>query len=197
MKKEDILKQLEKEKEPLKYLQKILKEIKDKDLQKEIQKLIEKYTKKKEKPLKSIEDTVQGPSIRSPQVQTETLEDYHPRTSRRIISTSGPNLGDTEEPKPEESYGSNVKGDYINTSKEFQDSLETKGLVSRTGFTGTAETQETIKKESGNNRDYQNQGETLEDYSVRDTHMDQDAIGRSSDLREMHKKKKNIEVYHG
>ncbi|MAG45466.1 MAG: hypothetical protein CMH63_01690 [Nanoarchaeota archaeon] len=206
MKKSNILKQLEKEKDPLKYLQSLLKKIKDKDLQKDIEKLIEKFSKKEGKKdvrvrgvgsSQSIEDLIQGPSPKPAPVQTEVLEDYQVRPSRRILPSEGIGTpGSDDKPKPEESYGTNVKGDYLTTSKEFKGSLETKGLVSRTGFTHNAETQEAIRKESGE-KEYRNQEGNIEDYSVRDLHLDQDAVGRSSDLREMHKKKKDIEIYHG
>tara|TARA_Y100000034_G_scaffold120115_1_gene162626 strand:- start:206 stop:790 length:585 start_codon:yes stop_codon:yes gene_type:complete len=194
MEKSDILKQLKKEKYPLKYLQELLKKIKDKKLQKEIENLIKEYTPKKpkKKTPSTLESTVLNTPTRLPKVTTETLETYQPPSRRRVLTT-GTSISN-EDKKPQEDYGSSVKKDYITTKSQFKESLESKGLISKTGFSTTAESKEAARQQS---QDYDlNQEENIKYHDTREEHMKEDLTGLASDLKETHKKKKE-RFYHG
>jgi len=200
MKLEDVLKQLEKEKDQLKYLKETLKKINDNKLKKEIEKLIsdleKKSSSKKEKP-STLESAVEHiPSSRPREVPTETFEPYSPSRFRERVSITFPTR--QEENNQNESYGSSIKTDYIRNVAEFKQSLETSGLISRSGFNTTAESQEAARQKDPN-KDYNlNSREEMFSYhSERDERMKEDLSGLPSDLREMHKKRKNIGVYHG
>lgn len=193
---QDILKQLEKEKDPLKYLQDLLKKIQDKKLKQEIEKLIEKLKKdaeKKEAP-HSLEQVVQNISPRTQRVETESLENYASRTITRVrIPTP---IFQQEEKKPKEDYGSNIKSDYITSNSEFTRSLKNSGLISRTGFTSTAETKDAVRERSQDKNYNLDREETISYHNETDFQMREDLTGLTSDLKETHKKRKGIQQYH-
>ena len=195
MKLKNILEHLKKEKHPLKYLQELLKRTENKNLKEDIKDLIEKYKEGKKarekKPSLSLEQAV---SFLPQETKTEKIEDYHhPRTGRTVDVRDIPST-DTE-PRNNEKYGSNIKGDYLSTGSDLRKSLENKGLVSKTGFTTTAESKEVIKQEYGS-RDYDERNEQFETYSERDQRMQENLTGMTEDLRESKRKKHRMEIYH-
>src|SRR3989344_1154606 len=163
----EVLKQLEKEKDPLKYLQKLKKEVKDKkileELEKLIEKLVEKSSKKKkggkksEAKIPSLEHIAASISIPSQRVPTETikLQDYQPRSRMRVAAMPAqtPAQGASRQQGYNDDYGSNVKSDYIRTRADFSNKLETSGLTSKTGFTTTAESKEAIRRQAGDRKE--------------------------------------------
>ena len=197
MKLKDILEHLKKEKNPLKYLQELLKRTEDKNLKEDIKDLIEEYKEEEKekkargkKPSLSLEQAV---SFVPQEIRTEKLEDYHPRTGRTVDVRDIPST-DTE-PRNNEKYGSNIKGDYLSTGSDLRKSLENKGLVSKTGFTTTAESKEVIKQEYGS-RDYDERNEQFGTYNERDQRMQENLTGMTEDLRGSKRKKHRMEIYH-
>ena len=198
MKLEDILTQLKKEKDPLKYLKSLLKEIKDEKLKKEIEKLLKTYEEKSSKPQsQSLESAVQSTSIRLPRVETETFETYSPSRRRERISTSFPGQSQENNVKSE-SYGSSVKTDYMRNEFEVRQNLETSGLITRSSFNTTSEAKEAIRQKGsipGKDYNIAEREERIQYSHGMDSFMQEDASG-PFDLRESHKKRKNSGVYH-
>ena len=191
----EILEQLKKEKDPLRYLKELLKKIKDRNLKLEIEKLIEKL-EKKEAP-RSLESAVESVSFKAPAVETETFEKYNP--SRRLERASSLNISrDTDEKKPSESYGSNIKTSYIRNESEFRSNLESSGLISRTSFNTTAEAKEAIRQKGSDlTGNYDIKEEKIQYHSERDSFSRNDNVFGGFDLKESHKKKKNMGFYNG
>lgn len=204
-----ILEQLKKEKNKLDYLEKELKKSEDKKLKKEINELIEKLKKQEEKKDDSEEEKVKIPSLeqiamsvpRMQAVQTERVENYQSRASRRRAEI--PNLPQTEETRREASYGngygSNIKSDYTRTKADFNRELETAGLTTRSGFTTTAESKHAIQQRAGERRDYIEARDNLnmQQYNVREGMIKEDLTGLTPDLKQAKRGRREIEVYHG
>ena len=206
-----ILEQLKKEKDKIKYLEKELKKINDKKLKGEIEKLIEKLKSDDKK--KPAEEKIKIPSLeqiassipraRMQPVQTERIENYQSRSRARVIVPEG--AGAVAQQKMarqqgyNDNYGSNIKSDYIMTKADFNRQLETSGLMTRSGFTTTAESKHAIQQKAGDKREYMDDRDNLNihQYNTRDEMIKENMIGLSSDLKQAKRGRREIEVYHG
>lgn len=206
----EILKQLEKEKDPLKYLQKLKREIKDKKILIELEKLIEKFSrkekegKKSEAKIPSLEQIAQSISIPSRMAPTETIQlrDYQSRSRMRVAAAPAqvPATQQTTQRGYNDDYGANVKSDYIMTKGDFSSKLETSGLTTRTGFITTAESKEAIRRQAGDRKEYMEADNfSVNQYSEREEfiqHQERMEV-MSFDQRQARKGKKEIQTYHG
>jgi len=190
----EILKKLKEEKDPLKYLKELLKKVKERDLKKEIEKLIEKLEREAKKH-PTLESSVQHIPLRV-QNETEVFEPYLPGGRRERIQTLMPQR--EQEHKPGESYGSSIKTNYVSSDSDFRSSLETSGLVSRSGFNTTAEAKEAIRQKGSNlTGNYNLKEERIQYHSERDEFTKEDLTGLPHDLKESHKKRRNLGIYNG
>lgn len=136
------------------------------------------------------------------ETRTETIEDYHSRSRARVIIPGLPQQGDTTARKQQgysEDYGSNIKSDYLRTKADFNRSLETSGLISKAGFTTTAESKHAIQQKAGDRREYMESRDNLniQQYNVREGMIKEDLVGLSSDLKQAKKGRREIGIYHG
>ena len=208
-----ILEQLKKEKDPVKYLEKELKNTSDKEKKKEIEKLIEKekLKNKKEEKKESSETKARIPSLEqiarsvprlTAETRTETIEDYHSRSRTRIIVPGLPqqeNAAARNQQGYSEEYGSNIKSDYLRTKAEFNKSLESSGLISKAGFTTTAESKHAIQQKAGDKREYMESRDNLniQQYNVREGMIKEDLVGLNQDLKQAKRGRREIGIYHG
>jgi len=208
-----ILKQLKKEKDKIKYLERELKKIEDEKLKNEIEKIIEKLKNEEKKKSNSDEEKVKIPSLeqiamsiprmsRMSVVQTEKLENYQSKTRARVAmpgAVEQEHGGARKQQGYSENYGSNIKSDYVRTKADFNRELETSGLITKSSFTTTAESKHAIQQKAGNREEYMQTGDNLniQQYNVRENMIKEDLTGLTHDLKQAKRGRRNIEVYHG
>lgn len=141
MKIEDIKKGLEKQQDPVKYLESLLKKINDKKLIEEIKKLIEKLKSPKKPNLENI--------IRHAPRLPIIEEERTPRVTT-ITRATIPSVVFQLEEKKSEDYGIKVgKADYDITTEKVKRNLKESHLISEQGFTGSAETAQLVDRKFG------------------------------------------------
>jgi len=142
MKISDILKKLEKEKDPIKFLKALLKTIKDKRLIEEIKKLIKELEPK---------DNLEDIASNAPKITIEPIESApvvkYSRERVRVLSEDNVERENNK-------YGGNTVEDYSRQEgiERVREKLETSGLITKTGFHGTAESQNVIDQGLGEYR---------------------------------------------
>ncbi len=136
----DIKKKLVKQKDPLKYLEKLLKKTKDKKLIEEIEKLIER--------LKSLQkNNLENIVKYAPRVEIEE----EPRIERASVTRATiPSIALQVDEKKQEDYGIKPgKADYDLTTEKVKHNLQESHLITEHGFTSGAETRQIVDQKMG------------------------------------------------
>ncbi|MBI2507973.1 hypothetical protein HYV89_03395 [Candidatus Woesearchaeota archaeon] len=207
-----ILEQLKKEKDKIKYLEKELKKTEDKNIKKEIENLIEKLKKEGKENGNGENEKIKAPSLeqiamsipRMRTAPTEALElqNYQPRSRMRVATPMPAETGQAQRGRTQgynDSYGSNIKSEYIRTKADFNSQLEASGLIAKSGFTTTAESKHAIQQRAGDRKEYIQAGDNLniQQYNIREEMIKEDVTGLSHDLKQAKRGRKEIGVYHG
>ena len=164
----DLLKKLENEKDPIKFLKDLLKKIKDKKLIIDIKKLIKKLEPK---------DTLEDIAEDAPKITVEPIEGVPVAkySSERVRILPQENVE-----REGNKYGGNSVEDYSRAGgiERVREKLETSGLITKTGFHGTAESQRVIDQGLGEYRQGKGNIDKDADYAI-EPHQDRENRDKS------------------